>query len=460
MRRRRRRSRKASRPAARRSKPKLRLPKINPKAVVLAVVLSGLALFLLKDFVLEKDSRSPHDLSKYPVPSPRVAVVTSLPVFEVTPKKEAVVTEPKQAVVFAPVLKPVIKPAAKEPIILKLKPVEPKVPQKREAPKVEVKIKEPEKKEVVKKEVEKKAIVKKEAVKKEPAKKKEPKPLFKPSKALETLKKLVTPRKPVKKAEKPKQVEVPKPKPVVPKTEPKKIVIARPVPPPAPVMRPVAGRMAIILDDWGNNYYVMKYLLEIGRPITLAIIPDLPHSRKIAEEAHRNNLGIMLHMPMEPESESLKLEPQTIRTSTSDWQIQRYLDEGLADVPYAQGVNNHMGSKATSDLRVMRLVMGRLKEKGLFFVDSNTSSKTVAPRVAKELGLRFAQRDVFLDNELNTLAIKRQLVEAKEYALKYGEVVVIGHDKKITLEAIRDMAPQFEKEGIRFVLAKDLVKKQ
>lgn len=427
MRRRRRRSKKTRRPAARRSRPKLRFPKINPKAAVFAIVLSGLALFLLKDFVLEKDSRSPHDLSKYPVPSPRVAVAPSVP-----------------AVVLVPSPRPVIKPLAKEPIILKLRPVEPKEPEKREAPKVEVKIKEPERKEIVKKEPEKK----------------EPKPLFKPSKALETLKKLITRKKTVKKAEKPKEVEVPKPKPEVPRAEPKKIVVARPVPPPAPVAQSVAGQMAIILDDWGNNYYVMKYLLEIGRPITVAIIPDLPHSRKIAEEAHRNNLGVMLHMPMEPESTSLTLEPQTIRTSTSDWQIQRYLDEGLADVPYAQGVNNHMGSKATSDLRVMRVVMGRLKEKGLFFVDSNTSSKTVAPRVAKELGLRFAQRDIFLDNELNTLAIKRQLVEAKEYALKYGEVVVIGHDKKITLEAIRDMAPQFEKEGIRFVLAKDLVKRR
>lgn len=448
MRRRRRRSKRASRPATRRSKPKIRPPKINPKAVVLAVVLSGLALFLLKDFVLEKDARSPHDLSRYPVPSPRIAVVTSVPVLDIPAKKEATVAEPKPAVVLAPAPKPVKKP------------VETKEPEKKVAPKVEVKKREPERKEIVKKEVEKKEVVKKEPVKKEAAKKKEAKPLFKPSRAIEAIKKFISPKKTVKKTEKPKETEAPKPKPAVPKMEPKKIVIARPVPPPAPAARPAAGRMAIILDDWGNNYYVMKYLLEINRPITIAIIPDLPHSRKIAEEAHRNDLGIMLHMPMEPENTSLTLEPQTIRTSTSDWQIERYLEEGLADVPYAQGVNNHMGSKATSDLRVMRLVMGRLKEKGLFFVDSNTSSKTVAPRVAKELGLRFAQRDVFLDNELNTLAIKRQLVEAKEYALKYGEVVVIGHDKKITLEAIRDMAPQFEKEGIRFVLAKDLVKRR
>ncbi|MGH7198351.1 MAG: divergent polysaccharide deacetylase family protein [Candidatus Omnitrophota bacterium] len=436
MRRRRRRSRKTSRPAARRRKLKLRLPKfkVNPKAVVLAVVLSGLALFLLKDFVLEKDARAPHDLSKYPVPSLRVAAVTSVPVLEIAPKREAAVTAPKPVAAKAPAPRPVLKPVIEEPVIVKPKPVEKKEPEKKKTVKIEVKKKEP--------------------VKKAPA------PVFKPSKALEAIKKWVAPKKPVKKAEKPKEAEAPKPKTAAPKAEPKKGILPRPAPPPEPVAKPAVARMAIILDDWGNNYYVMKYLLEIDRPITIAILPNLRHSQRIAEEAHQKRLGVMLHMPMEPESASQPLEPQTIRTSTSDWEIRRYLDEALAGVPHVEGVNNHMGSKATSDPRVMRLVLKRLKEKGLFFIDSNTSSKTVAPRVAKELGIRFTQRDVFLDNELNSAAIRRQLIEAKEYALEHGEVVVIGHDKKITLEAIRDMVSQLEKEGVRFVLAKDLVRRQ
>jgi hypothetical protein len=446
--------------SARRAAPRFRAPKFkfNPKAAILALALVGLVFFLLKDFVIEKGDRLPHDLSRYPVPSPRVAVATSVPVFEVP--KPLPAPPPAQK----PAPKPVALPEAKAPIILKVKPVGPKEIEKEEPPRIEVKKAEPAKKIEVKKEVPKKEPAKKEVPKKEPAKKaevkKEPKPLFKPSKALETIKKLVAPKKAVKPAEKPKAIQAPKPRPAAPKPEPAKPAVVRPAEPPPPPAKPAAGKIAIILDDWGNNYYALKYLYEIDRPITLAVIPDLPHSRRIAEEAHARRFGIMLHMPMEPESASQPLEPQTIRTSTSDWLIRKYLQEALADIPHVEGVNNHMGSKATSDLRVMREVLGYLKQRGLFFVDSNTSSKTVAPRVARELGIRFAKRQVFLDNELNTLAIKRQLIEAKERALKYGEVVVIGHDKKTTLEAIRDMVPEIEKDGVRFVLAKDLVRRQ
>jgi hypothetical protein len=429
---------------------------------VLALALGGLVFFLLKDFVIEKGDRLPHDLSRYPVPSPRAVAATSVPVFE-APKPAPPPPAPR------PAPKPIVLPEAKEPILIKAKPVEPKAPEKQEPTRIEVKKAEPVKKETPVKEPVKKTEVKKELPKKEPPKKepvkkaevkKEPKPLFKPSKALETIKKLVAPKKAVKPAEKPKAIQVPKPRPAAPKPEPARPAVVRPAEPPPPPAKPAAGKIAIILDDWGNNYYALKYLYEIDRPITLAVIPDLPHSRRIAEEAHARRFGIMLHMPMEPESVSQPLEPQTIRTSTSDWLIRKYLQEALADIPHAEGVNNHMGSKATSDLRVMREVLGYLKQRGLFFVDSNTSSKTVAPRVARELGIRFAKRHVFLDNELNTLAIKRQLVEAKERALKYGEVVVIGHDKKTTLEAIRDMVPELEKDGVRFVLAKDLVRRQ
>ncbi len=241
----------------------------------------------------------------------------------------------------------------------------------------------------------------------------------------------------------------------------KKVVLApRAGEKPSPVLpaqKAPEAKIAIILDDWGNNYLMLKYALDIGRPVTLSILPHLAQSRRIAEEAFANHLGVMLHMPMQPKNKIKGLEPHTILITTPDKDILAYLDSALESVQHAEGVNNHMGSAATSDLRVMRTVLSHLLSKGLFFVDSNTAPSSVAPSVAKELGIKFTKRDVFIDNDPSPEAIKRSLRRAKAIALKRGRVVVIGHDKKVTLIAIEEIVPEFEAAGIQFVLVKDLV---
>ena len=217
------------------------------------------------------------------------------------------------------------------------------------------------------------------------------------------------------------------------------------------------AKMAIILDDWGNNYSLFKYALEVDRPLTLAVLPNLPSSQKIAQEAFDHHLGVMLPLPMQPKNQKKGLEPHTILTTTSDQEILEFIKEAIASVLHTDGVNNHMGSAATADERVMRTVLTELKKRNLFFVDSHVSNDTVAPKIAKELRLPFISRDVFIDNELNRVYIKNQLRRAKTLALRLGKVVVIGHDKKITLSAIRELVPEFEQAGIRFVLVKELL---
>lgn len=239
----------------------------------------------------------------------------------------------------------------------------------------------------------------------------------------------------------------------------KKTVKVPMAPKPAPEGEKPQARMAIILDDWGNNYRLLEPAAGIRRPLTVSILPHLTFSRKIAAEAKRLGLGTMLHMPMQPKSSLAPLEPRTILTSTPDADIRKYIQSALQSVPGVEGVNNHEGSAATSDRRVMRVVLGELQKQGLFFVDSNVISTTVGPQVARETGIFFTKRDVFIDNVMKTDAIRGQLERAKNMALRRGRVVVIGHDKELTIQTIREVAPEFEKQGIVFVYVRDLVAK-
>ena len=217
-------------------------------------------------------------------------------------------------------------------------------------------------------------------------------------------------------------------------------------------------RITIILDDWGMNASLVEDAVAVGRPLTLSILPHLAHSEEIAESAHAAGLGVMLHMPMQAKNLKAPRESRTIRTVSTDEEIARYLEEALSSVPFVQGVNNHQGSAATSDTRVMRTTLSYLKSKGLFFVDSRVIATSVGAKIAAETGLRFASRDVFIDNVATVEAISAQLREAIRIARKKGNCIVIGHDKKVTLQAIRQMVPEIEKNGVKLVSVEDLLK--
>lgn len=254
------------------------------------------------------------------------------------------------------------------------------------------------------------------------------------------------------------------PKPEAPKKPPVKVAAKKKAAPKAAAVKKAAppkpasqAEMAIILDDWGQSGAHVDEVVAIGRPLTLAVIPHLRRSSEVAEQAHAHGLGVMLHMPMQPRSNRQPKEPHVIGLDQSEKEIVRFLDEALASIPHVEGVNNHQGSAATSDLRVMRVVLGRLKEKGLFFVDSKVIASSVCDLVAQETGIRFASRDVFIDNVAKVEAVKERLREAVYLAHQRGRVVVIGHDKLATLEAIRQMVPYFDKNGVKLVLARELV---
>ena len=234
-------------------------------------------------------------------------------------------------------------------------------------------------------------------------------------------------------------------------------VVKTPLPTPVVVPKPATPQMAIILDDWGNNLVLVKTAVAIHRPLTLSVLPHLVHSRQIAQEAKKNGLGVMLHMPMQPKNPKEPMEPHTILTTSSEAEIIGTLDKALENIGVAEGVNNHQGSAATSDERLMRTVLRHLKSRGLFFVDSEVIPTTVGRKVSRETGIQFTKRDVFIDNTHTVDAIKEKLRQAGKIAVKYGRVVVIGHDKKLTLQAIREMVPELEKSGVKFVLVKELV---
>ncbi len=232
-----------------------------------------------------------------------------------------------------------------------------------------------------------------------------------------------------------------------------------PSPLPAATVRAASGapKLALIVDDCGQWIGTERGFIALSIPLTLSVLPDVHYTSTVANEAAGAGKGVMLHLPMETLS-GLNPGPGKVTTEMTDSQIAQQVEADLAQVPLAAGVNNHEGSKASADERVMDDVVGVLAKHGnLFFIDSRTNTASVGERVAESRGVPTAARDVFLDNQASVDYTVAQLKEAAAIARRTGSAIAIGHPRPTTLAAVRDMIPELQASGIQFVLARDLV---
>jgi uncharacterized protein len=241
---------------------------------------------------------------------------------------------------------------------------------------------------------------------------------------------------------------------------------ATPLPSAAPAASPTSTpaenaqgpELALIVDDCGQWIATERGFVALDIPLTLSVLPDVPYTSVIAAEASDAGKGVMLHLPMETLS-GLNPGPGKVTTEMSDAQIVAQVQSDLAEVPLARGVNNHEGSKASADPRVMRAVIGVLAEHKLFFIDSKTNAASVGEKTARQMGVPTAARDVFLDNRADVAYSEAQLSQAAAIAQRTGSAIAIGHPRPTTLAAVRAMIPKLQALGIRFVLAQDVAGK-
>ena len=221
--------------------------------------------------------------------------------------------------------------------------------------------------------------------------------------------------------------------------------LPRAVPPP-PSARPM---IAIVIDDMGVDQRRSARAMKLPGKVTLSFLPYARNLRKQVAEAAASGHEIMLHLSMEPESAEADPGPNVLLTSVSEAELLASLRWNLDQMDGYAGINNHMGSRFTRDLAGMRMVMAELKARGLFFLDSMTSRDSVGARTAREAGVPYATRDVFIDHKDDEAFVDRQLAKIEAQARKHG--IAIGHPHDITLRALKAWLPKVRAEGFDLV---------
>lgn len=228
--------------------------------------------------------------------------------------------------------------------------------------------------------------------------------------------------------------------------------------------RPIRGQpplLAIVIDDLTTNAAGLETLLALNQPLTFAVLPDRPDvgalARRVTEKGHE----VILHLPMD----AGQVNPdwyvgRPISARQTDAEIQQLVSEWLAAVPEARGMNNHMGTIATQDERVVRAVLEVARQQGKFVLDSMTTERTVMPQTAVEMGVPCMQRSLFLDHESGKEAAAAQLRKLADWAEEHGAAIGIGHvgvGREGTAEALKELLPELKERGIRLVTLSELL---
>ncbi len=222
--------------------------------------------------------------------------------------------------------------------------------------------------------------------------------------------------------------------------------------PAAETVRPRAarGRLAFVIDDAGYDNGALEAFLRFPGPLAVSVLPGLPGSAEAARKVRAAGKELLLHLPMEAEGGE-NPGPGAVYTRMTDETVARLVSSHIASLPGAVGANNHMGSRATADERIMRAVLGTLKKNTMFFLDSGTTALTTGRHVAKSLNVPFLERSVFLDNEKSKASILEAVGKGKVLAEKRGYAVMIGHVWCSELaEVLMEVYPDLLDEGYRF----------
>ena len=216
---------------------------------------------------------------------------------------------------------------------------------------------------------------------------------------------------------------------------------------------------AIVIDDMGRDLEATRKLLALNYPITFSVLPYLQYTQETAEEAHRRGREVMLHLPMQPEAAGHASPGKgAVLVGMSGAEVQRVVQNDLDAVPYAAGVNNHMGSRATQNMALMVDVMKILSDRRLYFIDSRTTAASVALEAARREGMPSFYRAVFLDDKETVPYTLGQLREFRRKVEQDGVALAIGHPHATTIAALAKFLPELKKADIELVAPSQIVR--
>ncbi|GEM_PF-2475600 len=217
------------------------------------------------------------------------------------------------------------------------------------------------------------------------------------------------------------------------------------------------GKLVIIIDDAGYSLKDLEPFLDFKGKLTISVLPQVLYSRESAERIKASGKDLLLHLPMEA-NDGNDIGPGGIYVNSTKEEVFKTIDADFASVPGAAGANNHMGSKVTSDSRMMNMVMEYFHKEKKYFIDSKTTAESKVEKYAEKWNVPVAERDIFMDNRPDEKEIEQWLLKGMKIAEKKGRAILIGHVKHGQIvEVLNRLIPELNAKSIELVGIGDIM---
>ncbi len=216
-------------------------------------------------------------------------------------------------------------------------------------------------------------------------------------------------------------------------------------------------QIALIIDDIGHSRSLADQFVSLQTTLTFSVLPQLAYSRRLAQDLHHQGYEVMLHQPMEPLDDCCDPGPGAVFVGDNANQIESIIQSNIREIPFAKGVNNHMGSRFTASSYEIAAALKVIRSRNLFFIDSITSNRSLAHATAKQYRIPTAYRNVFLDNIREESAILVRLNQLRKHALRHGRAIGIGHPFPETARAIGRFTEQLKQSHVKLVPASHML---
>lgn len=213
------------------------------------------------------------------------------------------------------------------------------------------------------------------------------------------------------------------------------------------------AKIAFVFDDGGQNLSQLEKFINLPFPITIAVLPKLPHSVDSAKKIRASGNELILHQPMQSVNANVNPGFGAITPEMTENQIISVLFENVNEIAPIAGFNNHEGSAITADAEKMATVLKFASEEGIYFLDSRTNVETKVPYVAEQMGYSYYERNIFLDNEKTRENVVKELKKGLNIANRDGQVIMIGHiwSADFLPELLKEIYPELTKKGYKFI---------
>lgn len=217
-------------------------------------------------------------------------------------------------------------------------------------------------------------------------------------------------------------------------------------------------KVAVVVTSLGISEKQTKAALSLPGSMTLAFAPYSSKLENWISESRSAGHEVLITLPMEP-VDFPKSDPgpfallSTLDANQNLRRLEWIMSRGTGYV----GLVNFMGSRFSSNEKIMKPIFTVMKDRGLAYLDTKETTVDTASKIATKIGVPNISADLLIDDNLSRASIVASLARIENLAKTNGSAIAIARPYPVTIERLKAWSRDLQAKGIVLVPISSLI---